>query len=79
MNKQQNRLSNLIQKSYTLIKVSTYMCTIMIHVILFQFNYYFLAFWCFGLITLNNAKSGQASTNNEIITQNIFNASVLKS
>ena len=32
-----------------------------------------------GLTTLNKAKSGQVSTNKGIITQNIFNASVLTS
>ena len=33
----------------------------------------------YGLTTINKAKSGQVSTNKGIITQNIFNASVLTS
>ena len=35
--------------------------------------------WPKGLTTLNKAKSGQVSTNNEIMTQNIVNVPVLTS
>ena len=38
----------------------------------------YYVYW-YGLTTLNNEKSGQVSTNNGIIMQNIFNDSVLTS
>ena len=45
---------------------------------LFDCFYNEIYYWCrYSLTTLNKAKSGQVSTNNGIITQNICNASVL--